>query len=181
MENSVTEYWQDVPGFGGHYQASTLGRIRSKARIVRKRHKGGRVCEQYYGERILTNKPDASGYIRVHISVDGRKMAIATHRLVAMAFHGLPKEGQECCHNNGNPSDNRPGNLRWDSHLENNRDRLRHGTYLCGTAHHQSKFSPELLNDIRRGLLTRPAAMARGVSHTHYYRVRAEAERLANG
>lgn len=41
----------------------------------------------------------------------------------------------ECCHNNGNASDNRLENLRWDTHYNNNQDRIRHGTYGRGESH----------------------------------------------
>jgi hypothetical protein len=30
----VIEQWKDVPGFGDNYQASTLGRVRAKDRVV---------------------------------------------------------------------------------------------------------------------------------------------------
>jgi hypothetical protein len=34
----------------------------------------------------------------------------------------------EACHNDGNPSNNRLTNLRWDTRSENQRDRVRHGS-----------------------------------------------------
>lgn len=184
----MTEFWQDVPGFGGCYEASSLGRVRSKARVVSKPHRNGSVVLQNYPERVLEARPNPEGYVVLHISVDGRRQSIGAHRLVALAFHGQPQRGQECCHNNGNPSDNRPDNLRWDSHLENNRDRLRHGNYARGRDHHQAKFTKELVEAIMAQRIGRDAAMARGVSRTQFYRLRkhgidlmAEAERLANG
>jgi hypothetical protein len=35
----------------------------------------------------------------------------------------------EVCHNDGNEVNDRLENLRWDTHLENMRDLLRHGTH----------------------------------------------------
>ena len=69
-------------------------------------------------------------------------------RLVLMAFVGMPKDGEECCHNNGIAHDNRLENLRWDTHLENNRDRLRHGTYGLGEDHHAAKLTSDKVLEI---------------------------------
>jgi hypothetical protein len=50
------------------------------------------------------------------------------HSLVALAFLGPCPEGLECCHWDGDPGNNRPGNLRWDTSSANLLDRQRHGT-----------------------------------------------------
>lgn len=52
-------------------------------------------------------------------------------------------DGMEACHNNGDASDNRPENLRWDTHHNNNQDRLKHGTYRRGVDHHSNKLSED--------------------------------------
>jgi len=110
--------------------------------------------------------------------------------MVAMAFHGMPDKEQECCHNDGNSLNNTPSNLRWDTHIENNRDRKRHGTYLTGTSHPMAKFDLMFLVDIRSGKIGLKEALVRGISKTHFYRIKrgqygidlmVEAERLANG
>jgi hypothetical protein len=38
-----------------------------------------------------------------------------------------PEPGQELCHYDGDPANNRAGNLRWDSHKGNGADMARHG------------------------------------------------------
>jgi hypothetical protein len=63
------------------------------------------------------------------------------HQLVLEAFVGPRPRGMESCHNNGNQTDNRLVNLRWDTKSENNLDRVRHGTHsesskkLCPRGH----------------------------------------------
>ena len=152
---ALTEIWKDIPGFGGHYQASSLGRIRSKDRVVLKRHKGGKVMSQVYSGRLLSpSKASKIGHLSVHLGVNGKKYTASVHGLVLFAFAGPRPEGMECCHNNGNASDNRPDNLRWDTHHNNNGDRKKHGTYALGERHHMAKISNEAAADIYRKLKT---------------------------
>jgi len=49
------------------------------------------------------------------------------HRLVLAAFVRPPGRGEQACHRNGDPSDNRLSNLYWGSQGANWSDRLRHG------------------------------------------------------
>ena len=45
-------------------------------------------------------------------AADGNAKMEKVHRLVLEAFVGPNPPGLECCHNNGDPSDNRVENLR---------------------------------------------------------------------
>ena len=47
------ETWKPVPGYGGHYEASSIGRIRSVDRVVVKRHQSGKLIQQKYAGRLL--------------------------------------------------------------------------------------------------------------------------------
>jgi hypothetical protein len=147
MEMTMEEIWKDIPGYGGHYMASNLGRIKVKARKIRKfcgLH--GKEVEQIYKERLLSStKADKYGHMSVHLGVDKKKYAVAVHRLVLFAFVGYPPNGHEGCHNNGIASDNRIENLRWDTHANNNLDRKKHGKYLSGKDHpmYGTKMSDE--------------------------------------
>ncbi len=133
----MEEVWKDIPLFNGLYQASNLGNIRAKERKVKKYSPYyQKVIEQTYKQRLLKPVADKSGYYRVHLGVNGKKYNGSVHRMVLMAFVGMPQQNQECCHNDGNPQNNRLENLRWDTHSENNRDRKRHGTYPTGKDHH---------------------------------------------
>lgn len=100
-----------VVGFEDVYEVSDLGRVRTVAT--------GLI-------RIPEIEPK-SGYARLQLKRAGRRRACRVHVLVLEAFVGPRPAGMEGCHNSGDPSDNRPGNLRWDTHINNALDMVRHG------------------------------------------------------
>jgi hypothetical protein len=119
------ERWVTVPGWEGFYAASTLGRIRSLARIIA--YPSGPV--RSLRSRVLrpTVRPD--GHLEVRLSRNGQGQTRTVHSLVALAFLGPRPPGLEVCHDNGDPRDNRPGNLRHGSHASNMADVVRHGKH----------------------------------------------------
>ena len=44
------------------------------------------------------------------------------HRLVLESFHGPAHDGRECCHIDGDPANNKLGNLRWGTRVDNIND-----------------------------------------------------------
>ncbi len=145
------EIWKDIPDFGWHYQASNLGNIRSKNRIVKKFSIfGNRIVGQFYEGRLL-NPTIQKGYPMVHLGYDKKKINIGVHRLVLMAFIGKCPDGMEACHNNGIKTNNKIENLRWDTHENNNKDRKRHGTYKTGKDHHMYEKSMD--KDLKERLI----------------------------
>ena len=144
------EIWASIPGYGGHYQASNNGQIRVKDRVVRKYSNfAGKVVEQKYKGRLLNpSKASKFGHLSVHLGSDGIKYSVHIARLVLEAFVGPCPDGMEACHTDGNASNNCIGNLRWDTHYNNNQDRVLHGTYLVGEKHPMSKISAKDAIDI---------------------------------
>jgi len=122
-EIEKVEEWKDVVGFEGSYQVSNLGRVKSVHRKV-KVGKGW----QSVRERILKSQTLPKGYKQLILRKDGKHHAKYPHRLVLEAFIGPNPVGMECCHDDGNPANNRLDNLRWDTPESNNADKLRHGT-----------------------------------------------------
>lgn len=167
------EIWMPVPWYGDLYMASNFGRIKSLARNIEKKHsRSGKVCTYFYKERILTPHY-VNGYRIARFGHKKKKYSVQVGRLVLMAFVGQPKPGQECCHNNGTPDDNRLANLRWDTHLENNRDRVRHGTYKRGSEHHYSKYPEDIRMGVAAGSISKNEALHKlGISNTHFYRLK---------
>jgi hypothetical protein len=114
---SDNEVWMPVPDYGGLYEVSDQGRVRSWQPRWRDL------------PRLLDPSPNGSGYAFVHLCRDGRTRAVKVARLVLEAFVGPMPEGMETLHINGDSADDRLANLRYGTHAENNRDRVRHGTH----------------------------------------------------
>lgn len=73
-------------------------------------------------------------------------MTVTVHGLVAEVFIGPRPEGLDVCHNDGDKSNNRASNLRYDTHSENQKDEVRAGrnVYRNRThCKHGHEFTPE--------------------------------------
>jgi hypothetical protein len=167
----MTEEWRSVPGFGGHYEASSAGRVRVRDRVIRRKHSTGGMVDFHYKGRLLGVSKDR-GYAFVTLGWDCITKKVPVHRLVLLAFVGEPPAGMEACHCNGDSLDNRALNLRWDTHYENNQDRRRHGTYAVGEAHPMAKIDADTVRKIRdSGLGCVSAAAKFGISPSHAHRI----------
>jgi hypothetical protein len=169
------EVWAPIPGYGGHYEASNLGQIRVKDRVVVKKHSTSGKPESFFykGRNLSPCNSSKHGHKGVTFGFDGVVKRLSVHRLILLAFVGPCPEGMEACHNNGNAGDNRLSNLRWDTHHNNNQDRKRHGTYPNGEAHPMAKITAEQVLSVRARRLQNAAIMAElGVSRSHAQRIR---------
>lgn len=119
----MREVWKPIANFPG-YDASSLGRVRSW------RYNKGVLLVP----RLLRPVPRDSGHLKVSISPDRtvRAKCVYVHTLVMLAFRGPCPPGYQCRHLNGDPADNRLGNLRWGTAKENARDRDLHGRTARG-------------------------------------------------
>lgn len=119
--------WRRIPGFAA-YEASELGQIRP----VEPRYKVRPIeafLAELVGEKIerrgdviapwieTKNRRDAA---RVCLTIDGKRHKEFVHRLVCLAFHGVPPpELTDCCHIDHDSLNNRASNLKWDTHANN--------------------------------------------------------------
>jgi hypothetical protein len=112
-----------VPGFDGYF-ADRSGRIFST--------KKGRMRER---------KQDRRGrYPRTILWVDNRRKEVLSHRMVCLAFHGLPPSPAHLVrHLNGKKHDNRADNLVWGTPTENCNDKTAHGTQYWRSELHRKR------------------------------------------
>lgn len=116
-KNDPSVKWKPIPGYE-RYEASSEGDIRRAADMF------GRPAGN-----VLKPKVGKWGHEAVTIYGSSRQepYSSSVHRLVCMAFHGLPPfHGAVACHNNGDASDNRPENLRWATAQDNSDDAKKH-------------------------------------------------------
>jgi HNH endonuclease len=137
----MDEHFRQIEGYPG-YRVSTDGEVQSR---------WGKGYRNKLTERWCSLKPIArtGGYLTVNLSMGGKKSQRFIHRLVLEAFVGPRSPGLICCHGDGDPTNNRLENLRWDTYLSNAEDMLLHGTRLMGSAA-RSKLSEDDVLEIRR-------------------------------
>jgi hypothetical protein len=149
--------WRTIDEFP-EYQISEHGKMR--------RVSGGR-----YRAAILNGSVDIHGYVgftfnRKHLpKAEKRKI----HRLVALAFLGAqPSAAHEVAHIDGDKTNNHYTNLRWCTHIENEKDKINHGTLKAGETNHLSKLtSSDILlirSEFANGVAIRQLADKMGVT-----------------
>lgn len=111
----MNEKWRPIKGFEGLYEVSTLGRIRSLERTV-KREKRGTIT---WPDIILKPQMTTAGYPFVKLCKDYEKSNHLIHRLVCSAFLDNPEKKPHVNHKNGVRGDSYLLNLEWVTPSEN--------------------------------------------------------------
>lgn len=160
------ERWRPVVGFEGFYSVSDFGRIRTEAR-----HFGIWVRPA----RIHAGSINKKGYATVTLWLNGVRFSRRTHILVARAFLGPPPDRMEVAHWDGDAANARLDNLRYDTHSENLRDMLRHGTRqkTSGEGHYCAKLTAAQVLQVRTDTRSqRQIAVDYGVSQNRVSRIK---------
>lgn len=97
------EIWKAIPGYEGHYEVSSLGRVKSLKKGI---------------NRIMQQSLNADGYPHVSLHRDFKRRTLTVHRLVIMSFMEYDN-GLQCDHINRNKKDNRLINLRQVTNRQN--------------------------------------------------------------
>ena len=118
------------------YQVSNLGRVKS-------------FLENK--EKILRNRNDGIGYLRVALYKRGVRKDHKVHRLVLFSFKENPLNKPHVNHINSNRSDNRVENLEWCTQSENVKHAFRYGNLkpLAGEKNNKAKLSNSEVLTIR--------------------------------
>lgn len=158
-------------GVDRRYSVSNHGRIRSRSMWLRTSRGDGR---QRRPGQMLKTRPMGSGYAAVDLVHQGLRKSFYVHRLVALAFLGDAPEGfPHVRHLDGDPLNNRPGNLAWGNPKQNAEDRTIHGTENSGERNGCAKLTWEDVAQIRGATGTQRVIAARfGISQGQVSRIR---------
>ena len=123
-----------IPGFGGgkgvaFYTVDARG-------VVRSHWRSGTVKE-------LRPSADSGGRLIVSLYNATGQHTVMVHRIVALLWLGPCSDGMEVSHLNGDCKDNRPENLKYESHADNLGRRDDHGTMVRGEAHWNATLTAE--------------------------------------
>lgn len=134
------ETWKAVVDYEGLYEVSDLGRVRSLDREVTypsgTRKIKGRVLKPAINiqKRVVVALCNSEGHKTYRI-----------HNLVARAFIGEKPNGYDVCHKDGDSTNNKLSNLRYDTRQQNNIDVYRYGSKVT-----VGKLSIEQVLEIRK-------------------------------
>ena len=114
IEDLPNEIWKDVVGYEDSYEVSSLGRLKSKERIVF-------AGNPYKAKgKIMKQHLDSRGYyLFVNMWNKGTVKTARVHRLVAIAFVPNPENKKQVNHKKGIKIDNRASELEWNTKSEN--------------------------------------------------------------
>lgn len=157
------ELWADIRGYEGRYQVSTLGRVKSLARM-RRGKSGASVPVPEIIMRLSTKNPRnrTRPYVEVRLRNGGSReepcKAFLVHRLVADAFIKCLEPGEQVDHINGVHGDNRAENLRVMTYVEHGR---RHPLIMSGELNRLRAFAfkIKMLNGWKPGQYVRTSEM----------------------
>lgn len=125
------EEWRDIPGYEGLYEASTLGRIRSKfGKTTSNKRYERRVWKQrIIKPKIHKRKMNSKTDERVILWKNGKNKTHLVSRLVAMTWVDGYKDGFTVNHIDGDTTNNSVSNLEWVSLGDNIRKGFETGLY----------------------------------------------------
>ena len=104
------EECRPVVGYEGIYEVSSVGRVKSLRNDTRIKDKESRIMRQKF---------DGRGYLRVNLHKDKKCKSWLVSRLVAMAFIPNPYGYKQVGHDDDNKINNNVSNLYWTYPAEN--------------------------------------------------------------
>jgi hypothetical protein len=146
----MKERWKPIKGLEGFYEVSDRGRVRNIGRWVEVKIGRGTnpdgTFRKWIPARVRKDVGSEKGY---RIVLRGKRSARSVAILVLEAFRGPKLPGQQCCHWDDDPSNNKLSNLRWDFPKGNAADRIRNGGQVRGERQGSAKLTAEQVLSIR--------------------------------
>lgn len=132
-----------IPDFSGYF-AGEDGNIYSN-------HPRGRQKGIQPLRKLKTNIQTSGKYFVVNIKKDSDEIfkTQRVHRLVCIAFHGLPLNNHTASHSDGNWQNNVPSNLSWETYSDNLNRKKEHGTDDVGVKNSRASIDIDTLKQIR--------------------------------
>lgn len=169
------EEWRAIPHWEGFYEASSSGRIRSLDRVIMRPHVSGRLVPLKRRGQLMKQIPwPGSRYLTVTLKNAGQAKTAEVQTIVCRTFHGPRPPKAHAAHTDGDPSNNRPSNLRWATASENMQDAIGHGTAPRADRHGMAKLTLDQVRAIKRDAVSTNMDLAKiyPVSHTAISRIR---------
>lgn len=133
----MTEEWRPVVGYEHFYDVSSLGRVRSVARLVFTNN--GRAWAN--PGRILSPSGDWDGYKTIDLSAGGARKKKKVAVLVLESFIGPRPDGYLVCHGPSGMFDDSLKNVSWGTWSKNmGEDKIRDGSDNRGSKNGMAKL-----------------------------------------
>lgn len=123
------EEWRNVIGYEDHYEVSSFGNVRGKARVDSRGH--SRASRPLTPVRVGRS---GHQHYRVTFHKDGVRESIYLHRVVAMAFIDNPDGLPYVLHWDDDPGNNHVENLHWGTQEDNMREMSERGRHVSPNA-----------------------------------------------
>lgn len=148
-DSIATAEYRPVDGFPG-YRVGNDGTVWSCWKRIRL--KKGNGHKLYTSDSFRQLKPGKSGvgYLTVCLYRNKTGTTFTVHRLVLDAFVGPRPPKHEACHGDGDKTNNRLENLRWDMPHGNHADRAKHGVSNRGSRNGFAKLTEKEVLEIRK-------------------------------
>lgn len=88
-------------------------------------------------------------YLHFNLYRDRKWLQFPVHIVVCRAFHGERPDGMIVRHLDGDATNNHADNLKWGTQIENEADKVLHGTAPQGERHPHAKLTEEQVLRIR--------------------------------
>lgn len=172
--------WKIVEHQGVEFIVSNTGRVKLAARtqqMTRVRNGIKQTFDKSVAESEYTPQLTAGGYQNIELRINGQRVRVGLHRLVAKAFCKGYDESLSVNHINGKKTDNRADNLEWVSLARNTQHAWETGLVdLRGELQPSAKLTTKRVAYIRKlihmGISLHTIAIVADVSDSLIYLIR---------